>query len=126
MNHKSYTFDIDDWEVVPDTSNNVENRYIENAFIENIYNENWYNNDIHTKFLKLNLDNALLDNKILDNTILDNKILDNKQIIKDVWEDKNIKEIIENAKKSWNEKIYNNEIQKEYIKNKFTKKRKMS
>ena len=131
MNHKSYTFDIDDWEVVPDTSNNVENRYIENAFIENIYNENWYNNDIHTKFLKLNLDNTILDNtildnKILDNTILDNKILDNKQIIKDVWEDKNIKEIIENAKKSWNEKIYNNEIQKEYIKNKFTKKRKMS
>jgi uncharacterized protein YjbI with pentapeptide repeats len=136
MNHKSYTFDIDDWEVVPDTSNNVENRYIENAFIENIYNENWYNNDIHTKFLKLNLDNTILDNtildnkildnKILDNTILDNTILDNKQIIKDVWEDKNIKEIIENAKKSWNEKIYNNEIQKEYIKNKFTKKRKMS
>ena len=116
MNHKSYTFDIDDWEVVPDTSNNVENRYIENAFIENIYNENWYNNDIHTKFLKLNLDNKILDNKILDN----------KQIIKDVWEDKNIKEIIENSKKSWNEKIYNNEIQKEYIKNKFTKKRKMS
>jgi hypothetical protein len=131
MNHKSYTFDIDDWEVVPDTSNNVENRYIENAFIENIYNENWYNNDIHTKFLKLNLDNTILDNTLLDNTILDNKILDNKildnkQIIKDVWEDKNIKEIIENAKKSWNEKIYNNEIQKEYIKNKFTKKRKMS
>jgi hypothetical protein len=131
MNHKSYTFDIDDWEVVPDTSNNVENRYIENAFIENIYNENWYNNDIHTKFLKLNLDNTLLDNTILDNTILDNTILDNtildnKQIIKDVWEDKNIKEIIENAKKSWNEKIYNNEIQTEYIKNKFTKKRKMS
>jgi len=126
MNHKSYTFDIDDWEVVLDTSNNVENRYIENAFIENIYNENWYNNDIHTKFLKLNLDNTLLDNKILDNTLLDNKILDNKHIIKDVWEDKNIKEIIENAKKSWNEKIHNNEIQKEYIKNKFTKKRKMS
>ena len=131
MNHKSYTVDIDDWEVVPDTSNNVENRYIENAFIENIYNENWYNNDIHTKFLKLNLDNTILDNTLLDNTILDNKILDNKildnkQIIKDVWEDKNIKEIIENAKKSWNEKIYNNEIQKEYIKNKFTKKRKMS
>ncbi len=104
MNHKSYTFDIDDWEIVYDKPTDIEYKYIENSFIDNIYNENWCS-DINNKLLKLNLKT------------------------KEVWEDKNIKEIIEDAKKSWNEKIQNeknNGIEREYIKNKFTKKRKIS
>lgn len=106
MNHKSYTFDIDDWEIIDNKSNNAEYRYIENKFIENIYNENWCS-DINNKLLKLNLEN------------------------KEVWEDKNIKDIIKDAKKSWNEKLQNNEIQNdkiqnEFYQNKYTKKRKIS
>jgi len=101
MNNNSYTYDIDDWEIVSDKPNNIEYRYIENTFIENIYNENWYS-DINNKLLTLNLDN-------------------NQLINKEVWENKNIKDIIENAKKGWNKKIQNDKVQ-----NKFTKKRKIS
>ena len=111
MNHKSYTFDIDDWEIVYDKPNNKEYRYIENSFIDNIYNENWCS-DINNKLLKLNLKT------------------------KEVWEDKNIKEIIEDAKKSWNEKLHNEELQNDklhfenihnvFYQNKYTKKRKIS
>ena len=100
MNHKSYTFDIDDWEIISDT-NTIENKLIETQFIEN-----WYN-DINNTLLELKLEN------------------------KEVWEDKNIKDIIKDAKKSWNEKIKNNEIQKDknqnnFVQNTYTKKRKIS
>lgn len=100
MNHKSYTFDIDDWEIISDT-NAIENQLIETQFIEN-----WYN-DINNTLLELKLEN------------------------KEVWEDKNIKDIIKDAKKSWNEKIKNNEIQKDknqnnFVQNTYTKKRKIS
>ncbi len=100
MNHKSYTFDIDDWEIISDT-NTIENQLIETQFIEN-----WYN-DINNTLLELKLEN------------------------KEVWEDKNIKDIIKDAKKSWNEKIKNNEIQKDknqnnFVQNTYTKKRKIS
>lgn len=94
MNHKSITYDIDDWEII--SENKIEYRYIENTYIENIYNENWYSN-INDKLLTLNLQN------------------------KEVLEDKKIKDIIEDAKKSWNDKIQNNIKQNEY-----TKKRKIS
>ena len=94
MNHKSITYDIDDWEII--SENKIEYRYIENTYIENIYNENWYSN-INDKLLTLNLQN------------------------KEVLEDKKIKDIIEDVKKSWNDKIQNNIKQNEY-----TKKRKIS
>ena len=106
MNRNSCTYDIDDWEIVYDKPNNKEYRYIENSFIDNIYNENWCS-DINNKLLKLNLKT------------------------KEVWEDKNIKEIIEDAKKSWNEKIQNEKLQNNkmhfvFYQNKYTKKRKIS
>jgi hypothetical protein len=91
MNHKSITYDIDDWEVISNKSNNIEYRYIENRYIENIYNENWCDN-INNTLLLLNLDN------------------------KENWRDKDIKNIIKDAKKSWNEKIKKNNITNENIK----------
>lgn len=100
MNNKSYTYDIDDWEVVP---NNIDAPYIESKHIENIYNKNWYD-IINQKLERLNVSN-------------------NKT---DVWGNKNIKEIIENAKQSWNEIILNNNTKNEHIQNKYTKKRKIS
>lgn len=103
MNNKSYTFDIDDWEVVSD---NLDKPYIESTHIENIYNENWYD-IINQKLEQLNVNN-------------------NKKHKKDVWGDKNIKEIIENAKQSWNNIILNNNVKNEYIQNNHTKKRKIS
>ena len=110
MNNKSYTFDIDDWEIVYD--NNKDNQLIETQFNETQFNEtqlietqfieNWYN-DINNTLLKLKLVN------------------------KEVWEDKNIKDIIKDAKKSWNVKLNNqNKNENKFYQNKYTKKRKIS
>lgn len=110
MNNKSYTFDIDDWEIVYDNNKDnqlietqfIETQFIETQLIETQFIENWYN-DINNTLLKLKLEN------------------------KEVWEDKNIKDIIKDAKKSWNEKLNNqNKNENEFYQNKYTKKRKIS
>lgn len=117
MNKKSYTYDIDDWEVLSNTTNSPiqscssPKTYIESIHIENIYNENWYdifNNNIS----KLNIS----DNQ----NISDNKILHNQNLYEE--EEKNLKEIIKNAKVSWNThtKIKNKKYKRRFFKRKMS------
>jgi|LauGreDrversion4_2_1035121.scaffolds.fasta_scaffold09621_6 hypothetical protein len=132
MNQNSHTYDIDDWEIISDSSflssennkSNLElNKFIESLHIENIYNENWYDT------LNQNLSNLNINNNI-SNTKL-NIILNNRQDSTSnytyhdecklyIWDEKNVKEIIKDAKISWNNKLKNKKYKKRNYKRKMS------
>lgn len=132
MNQNSHTYDIDDWEIINDSSfmsseNNISNlelnKFIESLHIENIYNENWY--DIlnqNLSNLTINNNNKLSTSNITSNTtqnIESNNISNttSNYIYNDecklyIWDEKNVKEIIKEAKISWNNKLKNKKYKK--------------
>lgn len=154
MNQNSHTYDIDDWEIINDSSfmsseNNISNlelnKFIESLHIENIYNENWYdilnqnlsnltinnNNKLSTSNITLNTTSNIILNttsNITSNTtqnIESNNISNttSNYIYNDecklyIWDEKNVKEIIKEAKISWNNKLKNKKYKKRNYKRK--------